>query len=267
VDQVAEVFRQPHEGRGVGPNDAHVARDLHVLVKVPSVTGVPKFRETGGRLVCLTEGQEAAIRDALSAEMRLYLDFALHTGVGWSKQMGLQWLDVDFLSKVLTIGKDKNGQPLRVPFNSVTGAVLLEMGMRRIRPSDPHEHVFPRRYREPDKFFPKAVLRAQETLREAGRDDEAARLDGVSWHGLRHTWASRLTMAGVDPRTLQTLGNWRSLSMVERYSHLSPDHLRSAVEKLVSSATQPALAPKSPDLTPELDSDLTRLHDEASCAS
>ena len=85
------------------------------------------------------------------------------------------------------------------------------------------------------------VIRFQEILGEAGKDDEAARLDGVSWHGLRHTWASRLTMAGVDPRTLQTLGNWRSLSMVERYSHLSPDRLRSAVEKLVSpSAMSPA---------------------------
>jgi len=44
-------------------------------------------------------------------------------------------------------------------------------------------------------------------------------------------------MAGVGPRTLQALGNWRSLSMVEGYSHLSPDHLRSAVEKLVSPDT------------------------------
>jgi integrase len=80
------------------------------------------------------------------------------------------------------------------------------MGTKRTRPNDPHEPVFPRRYREPDKFFPRAVKRAQEALREAGHYDEAARLDGVSWHGLRHTWASRLTMSGVDPQALQTLG-------------------------------------------------------------
>jgi len=113
--------------------------------------------------------------------------------------MGLRWLEVDFLSKVVTIGKDKNGRTLSVPFNSATEAVLLQMGTQRNRPNDPHEPVFPRRYREPDKFFPRAVQRAQEALREAGLDDEAARLDGVSWHGLRHTWASRLTMSGVDP--------------------------------------------------------------------
>src|SRR5262245_62365900 len=172
--------------------------------------------------------------------MRPYFVFALHTGLRWSKQMGLRWLDVDMLAKVLTVGKDKNGRTLRVPFNSATEAVLMEMGTQRLRPSEPDGHVFPRRYREPDNFFPRAVRHAQEVLREAGKEDEAARPDGVSWHGLRHTWASRLTMAGVDPRTLQALGNWRSLGMVERYSHLRPEHLRSAVEKLVKSPGQSA---------------------------
>ena len=213
--------------------------------------------------MCLTEAQETAIRGALSVEMRQYFDFALHTGFRWSKQMDLRWLDVDLLSKVLTIGKDKNGRPLRAPFNSAMAGVLLDMGTKRSRPDDPNEHVFPRRYREPDKFFPKAVQRAQAALREAGQDDEAARLEGVSWHGLRHTWASRLTMAGVDSRTLQTLGNWRSLSMVERYSHLSPDHLRSAVEKLVAKAP----GPEATKPAAELDSNLTRTQDEALRAS
>jgi Phage integrase family len=146
-----------------------------------------------------------------------------------------------------------------LPFNSAVESVLLEMGTRRLRPSDSHEPVFPRRYREPDKFFPKAVKRAQEALREAGHDDEAARLRDFTWHGLRHTWASRLTMAGVDPRTLQTLGNWKSLEMVVKYSHLSPDHLRSAIEKLVA---PPGQANGTPRPAAELDVNLTSLQDE-----
>jgi hypothetical protein len=62
-------------------------------------------------------------------------------------------------------------------------------------------------------------------------------------------------MAGVGARTLQTLGNRRSLSMVERYSHLSSDHLLEAVEKLVRQPTQAPI---------ELDANLTSLHDEGS---
>jgi integrase len=120
------------------------------------VAGVPKFRECGGRIVNLTSVQEAAIREALAPAMRPYFDFAVHTGFRWSKQMALRWLDVDLLAGTLTIGKDKNGRPLRVPFNSATGAVLVGMGTHRSRPEDPREPVFPRRYREPDKFFPRA---------------------------------------------------------------------------------------------------------------
>ena len=40
-------------------------------------------------------------------------------------------------------------------------------------------------------------------------------------------------MAGVDPRTVQTLGGWRTFAMVQRYSHRAPDHLQAAVGRLV----------------------------------
>ena len=40
-------------------------------------------------------------------------------------------------------------------------------------------------------------------------------------------------MAGVDLRTIQDLGGWSDLSMVQRYSHLSPTHKREAIEKIV----------------------------------
>jgi integrase len=232
------------------------------------VTDVPKFRESGGRIVNLTDVQEAAIREALAPLMRPYFDFALHTGFRWSKQMALRWLDVDVLAETLTIGKDKNGNTLRVPFNSALRGVLTTMAMERKRPDDPRESVFPRRYREPDKFFPRAVERAQEGLLAAGHGDQAARLDGVTWHGLRHTCASRLTMRGVDPRTLQTLGGWRSLGMVERYAHLAPDHLRAAVERLVNPGATATSIPTSPAASSEAAVELARnlpvRHDEPS---
>ena len=80
---------------------------------------------------------------------------------------------------------------------------------------------------QPDKFFPKVIERAQAALRQAGKD--ATRLDGYTWHCNRHTFASRLVMAGVDLRSVQALGGWRTLAMVQRYSH----HLSEAVERLV----------------------------------
>jgi integrase len=107
----------------------------------------------------------------------------------------------------------------------------MDLAGQRTRPDDPSERVFKCAYVQPDKFFPAAVERARKALIAAGED--ASRLDGYTWHCNRHTFASRLVMAGVDPRTVQVLGGWRTLAMVQRYSHLAPDHLREAVERLV----------------------------------
>jgi len=63
-----------------------------------------------------------------------------------------------------------------------------------------------------------------------------AGLTDVTPHALRHTFASRLVMAGVDLRTVQELGGWSSLELVQRYAHLSPGHKAEAVER-ISAAT------------------------------
>jgi hypothetical protein len=38
-------------------------------------------------------------------------------------------------------------------------------------------------------------------------------------------------MRGVDLYTVQRAGGWKTTGMVQRYAHLSPDHMRAAVEK------------------------------------
>jgi len=43
---------------------------------------------------------------------------------------------------------------------------------------------------------------------------------------------SRLLMAGVNLRSIQKLVGHKSLDVTMRYSHLSPEHLVSAVQKL-----------------------------------
>ncbi len=43
-----------------------------------------------------------------------------------------------------------------------------------------------------------------------------------TWHCLRHTFASRLIMAGVDLRTVQELMGHKTIQMTCRYAHLGP---------------------------------------------
>ena len=215
------------------------------LVERNPMAGTEKEEEPGGRIVYLPSEskirsafEERALRETLVADLHSLFAVSVHTGLRWSEQRGLQWRDVDLLAGFITVRHAKNGRSRQVPMNSMVQSVLLDLATQRQRPGDPRESVFRCLYREPDKFFPAAVERARKALEVSGKD--TSHLDGYTWHGNRHTFASRLVMAGVDLRTVQQLGGWQSLAMVQRYSHLAPDHLRAAVERLVQSASDPA---------------------------
>src|SRR4029078_9087830 len=64
----------------------------------------------------------------------------------------------------------------------------------------------------------------------------ACRDAGISLHSLRHIFASRLVMSGADLRTIQTLGGWHYLSLVQRYGHLSPGHCTRTIERIIVGA-------------------------------
>jgi integrase len=61
---------------------------------------------------------------------------------------------------------------------------------------------------------------------------EAAQLDDVTFHTLRHTFASWAVMRGVTLKELQELLGHSSLAMTMRYAHLAPENLRAAVSRL-----------------------------------
>jgi integrase len=57
--------------------------------------------------------------------------------------------------------------------------------------------------------------------------------NGVTYHTLRHTFASWLVMAGVDLWTVAKLLGHKDIKEVEKtYAHLAPDHLKAAIGKL-----------------------------------
>lgn len=236
LDQLLEERSQSTRNRYRALLNAMFSRATrHELVSSNPVKGVTKFREPEGRIKFVIPEQEGTIREALRPDLRPLFTVSIHTGLRWSEQLALEWRDVDFLTGLITVKRSKSGYSRQVPMNSVVRAVLMGLAGQRQRLDDPKEPVFRCSYTQADKFFPRAVDVARKALLAAGLD--ASRLDGYTWHSNRHTFASRLVMAGVDLRTVQVLGGWRTLTMVQRYSHLAPAHLREAVERLVSIAT------------------------------
>jgi len=146
------------------------------------------------------------------------VDFALNTGLRLSEQYGLQSQNIDMQRRIITIKESKNGYIRRVPINDVAFAVLQD----KLEKCNGSDLVFTYRQDAPikrvRKWFHKAL--------------QIAKIENFTWHCMRHTFASRLVMAGVDIRTVQQLMGHRTIQMTCRYAHLAPEHQLDAVQRL-----------------------------------
>jgi integrase len=80
-----------------------------------------------------------------------------------------------------------------------------------------------------------------------------AGISGVTWHTLRHTFASRLLDRGVDIVTVQQLLGHSTVTVTMRYTHTNLESKRAAVAKLESNCDNFAtVRPKMQHLKPQL---------------
>jgi integrase len=153
------------------------------------------------------------------------LVIALHTGMRPSEQYSLKWDRVDLMRHLISIPKSKNGKARHIPLNREAVRALTELSMRH----SPSGWVFVNMDGEHLRGYKHWFGPALET---AGIRD-------FTWYCLRHTFASRLAMAGVDLRTVAELMGHKTIQMTMRYAHLAPEHNLAAVEKLVSLNSYP----------------------------
>ena len=64
---------------------------------------------------------------------------------------------------------------------------------------------------------------------------KAAGLEGVTFHSMRHAWASWQMQAHTPLRILQELGDWATIDMPLRYAHLDPAHLADYADRTLLS--------------------------------
>ncbi len=189
---------------------------------------VAKLKEPEGRVRFLSPEEEKALLEACqNPQLRAIILLGIHAGLRIpSEALSLTWDAVDLKRGILTVAgtHSKTSKTRTVPINSVLSEALRSLRMGQSVNGDP---IF---LRDKGRAGP---LRGIRTAFDTARKRVGLRKD-VTPHVLRHTFASRLAMAGVDLRTIQELGGWSSLAMVQRYAHLSASHKAEAVERLAA---------------------------------
>jgi integrase len=195
-------------------------------VKENPVRQVTRRKENNIRVRFLDAKEETALRAQirkLNPDHEAEFALALHTGLRRNEQYRLRWESIDLARGILTVADAKNGEKRYVPLNSKAREALNALA----RTNKGSEYVCPgtdgRLGRDWQRWFEQAV--------------KLAGVGNLRWHDLRHSFASRLAMAGVPLRTIAELLGHKTLGMVMRYAHLAPAHLQEAVERLAAEPT------------------------------
>ena len=152
--------------------------------------------------------------------------FTLRTGVRIGELLALEWPDIDFNEKLVTIKRNIVNGHVGSPKNNKYRRIYLAQ--------DVFDALNIRR-KSNGLIFP-SVINTYQTRSSCRHKLERlcakANVKKIGWHGLRHSFASQLATNGVSLKTIQELLGHSDLKMVQRYAHLEPVTLKEAIRTL-----------------------------------
>jgi len=188
---------------------------------------VKLLKEPAGKDRILTYEEEKRLLDYVgsgpkSKHLEASIITALNTGMRKGEILSLKWENVDFKTGYIIVERTKNGEIRKIPMNAP-----LTTALKNVKSSIPSsEYVFS----SGGNPFGDVKTAWWKALKETG-------IERFRFHDMRHTFGSRLGMAGVDIKTIQELMGHKDIKMTMRYSHPTPEHKKQAVKVLESSHT------------------------------
>jgi len=198
----------------------NLAIDWDLYLGSNPVRKVKFFQEINLGFRTLTPAEEKQLLGNATPYIRDVSVFALNSGLRIGEILSLTWEQVDIEKNLMNVFAHKTHKIRSVPVNKESRRVLeyWAMGKR-------NEFVFYNH--ETGKPFVDLDAGLALACRKSG-------IEGVTWHKLRHTFASRLIASGVDVVTVKELLGHSSIVTTMRYTHTNLDAKRNAVAKLES---------------------------------
>lgn len=169
----------------------------------------------------LEAGEEDALLSACRASGAYYLEsfviLAVETGMRFGELAGVQRQHVNLTKRTIYLPDTKNGHARTVPLSSQA------LGAIQVLPVSIDGRLFPVKKGSIRSAFMIAVQKARVLSGDV-------LLQGLRFHDLRHEAVSRLFEKGLNPIEVGMISGHKSMSMLQRYAHISTKHV---VQKLI----------------------------------
>jgi len=193
---------------------------------VPSVPKVKLLKVPPQKFDYLTPEEADYLLDNTTDLWHEMILFALKSGLRFGEIIALNWEDVDFSHKLLTVrhsivrgimGSPKSNKIRYVPLTDS----LIEMLWEKPKNED---YIFTLGNNKPMKQI--------YCLKNLNRICRNLKIRKIGWHTFRHTFASHLANNGVSMKAIQELLGHADITTTMRYAHLSPITLRESIRTL-----------------------------------
>lgn len=226
LEQTANRYGNPLSGATInrylaaaGAAYRHAVKEWHWLEASP-VSNVARRAESKGRTRFLSDDERKRLLAACQAgphpAMYTATLLAVTTGMRKGEILGLRWSQIDMQRRLALLTDTKNNDSRTVPLPKVAVAQLEKIGkVRRL---------------DDDRLFTD-VSGFDHAWR---RVLAAAAIPGFRFHDCRHTAAFYMAMHGATLHELSQILGHRTLTMVQRYAHLTTQHQQAVVDRMAA---------------------------------
>jgi integrase len=176
-----------------------------------------KIKENNKRMTFLSDDEINSLLSACTEHLKPIVSCAILTGMRRGEMLALKWDQVR--NGFIYLSKTKTNEARQIPISDALEAVFLEI---RTKQGLRSEYVFTFRGEAIRDNFKKTFNAA---AKRAGLVD-------LHFHDLRHTFASQVLLNGGTLKDVQELLGHKTMTMTLRYSHLTQEHKRQAVNLL-----------------------------------
>ena len=183
---------------------------------------VKTFKESPNSPRLLEEDEIIRLLEAMPERLKPLIACVVYAGLRKTELFQLQWADINWKTQELNVVSrrgqhTKNYESRRIPMNDILVKTLRQ-----------HRHL-----KGPYVFCDETGKPYSDIRTALNHAADRARIAGpIRLHQLRHAFCSHALMQGIDPRTVQKWMGHKDLKTTLRYAHVSPDHERSAIQRL-----------------------------------